>query len=69
MNTSTIQDEKHSNEISEYVNEHREFLSRVLRHGDTNARGYALALLANGGSEDDIAEVQQALESLKDSEE
>ena len=69
MNNLTIEDEKHSNEISEYVNEHRGFLSRVLRYGDTNARGYALALLANGGSEDDIAVVQQALENLKDSEE
>ena len=50
----------------EYVQENRDLLTRVLRHGDTEARGYALALLANGGTENDIEGVQQVLEDLND---
>lgn len=55
-----------TDELQRYVQENRDLLTRVLRHGDTEARGYALALLANGGTEDDIEEVQQVLEELND---
>jgi len=43
-----------TDELQQYVQENRDLLIRVLRHGDTDARGYALALLANGGTEEDI---------------
>jgi hypothetical protein len=52
-------------EIREYVTQNREFLSRVLRRGDDEARAYVLALLANGGTEDDIESVQEELDRMK----
>jgi len=55
-----------TDELQRYVQENRDLLTRVLRHGDTEARGYALALLANGGTENDIEGVQQVLEDLND---
>lgn len=55
-----------TDELQRYVQENRDLLTRVLRHGDTEARGYALALIANGGTEDDIEEVQQVIEELND---
>lgn len=61
------QEEKYDDQVSEYVSEHRDFLCRMLHHGNTEARGYALALLANGGSEEEIADVQRELENLNDS--
>lgn len=54
-----------TNELTRYVQENRELLSRVLRHGDTEARSYALALLANGGTEEDIEEVRRELDRLQ----
>jgi hypothetical protein len=62
-------DETPTDELQRYVQENRDLLTRVLRHGDTEARGYALALLAKGGTEGDIEEVQQVLEGLNDAEE
>lgn len=55
-----------TDELQRYVQENRDLLTRVLRHGDTEARGYALALLANGGTEDDIEDVQRELEDLNE---
>jgi hypothetical protein len=52
-------------EIREYVEENEDLLSRVLRHGDTEARSYALALLANGGTDDDIEAVCRELQNLQ----
>lgn len=50
----------------QYVRENRDLLERVLRHGGTEARGYALALLANGGTPEDKEQVRRALEELAD---
>ena len=55
-----------TDELQRYVQGNRDLLTRVLRHGDTEARGYALALLANGGAEDDIEDVQRILEDLNE---
>jgi len=52
----------------QYVRENRDLIERVLRHGDTEARGYALALLANAGTSEDVEQVQAALEDLTDDE-
>ncbi|MDY6777745.1 MAG: hypothetical protein SVU32_03705 [Candidatus Nanohaloarchaea archaeon] len=52
--------------VAAYVAEHRELLTRVLAHGDEEARGYALALLANGGTVADIEAVQRELEQIKE---
>lgn len=65
MNETLKQNGTDSGEIREYVNENRDFLSRVLRHGNNEARSYALALLANGGTEDDIEAVQEELNQLQ----
>lgn len=54
-----------SDEVSEYTRRNTEFISRVLAHGDEEARGYALALLLNGGSVDAIDEVQAELEEIR----
>ena len=51
----------------QYVRENRDLIERVLRHGDTEARGYALALLANAGTPEDVKQVRAALEDLTDS--
>lgn len=40
--------------------------ARILAHGDAEARGYALAALANGGSVKEIDRVQELLEELKE---
>lgn len=52
-------------EIAKFSSENQEFLSRILAHGDAEARGYALAVLANGGSVEDIELVQKELEKIK----
>jgi hypothetical protein len=69
MNEIPTQNGTDSGEIREYVNENRDFLSRVLRHGNNEARSYALALLANGGTDDDIEAVQEELNRLQTDEE
>jgi hypothetical protein len=65
MNETLKQNGTDSGEIREYVNENRDFLSRVLRHGNNEARSYALALLANGGTDDDIEAVQEELNQIQ----
>ena len=52
--------------VEQYVNENRDLLERVLRHGNTEARGYALALLANAGTPEDVEQVRATLEDLTD---
>lgn len=49
----------------EYVRENRDLLSRVLARGDTEAQAYALALIAEAGSQKDIDDIQRALDDLK----
>lgn len=53
-------------DLQAFVAEHRDLLTRVLAHGDREARGYALALLANGGTVADIEEVQRELQRIKE---
>lgn len=69
MNETLTRNGTNSGEIRDYVNENRDFLSRVLRHGNNEARSYALALLANGGTDDDIEAVQEELNQLQTDEE
>ena len=69
MRKSTVPDDPDETSVSEYVSEHRDFLSRVLRHGNDEARSYALALLANGGTDDDLDAVQEELKRIQNGEE
>jgi hypothetical protein len=48
-----------------YVRENRGLLVRVLRHGDTEARAYALALLANAGDSRDVERVREQLDEIQ----
>lgn len=52
-------------DVAKFSSENKEFLSRILAHGDAEARGYALAVLANGGTVEDIELVQNELEKIK----
>ena len=51
--------------LEEFITENEEFLSRVLAHGDAEARGYVLAVLSNGGTVEEIEAVQNELEKIK----
>lgn len=51
--------------LEEYANRNTELLSRVLAHGDEEARAYALALLVNGGSVEAIDEIQAKLDEIR----
>ena len=53
------------NTVEEFVDENHELLTRLLAHGNSEAQGYALAALVNGGTDDDIDHVIQILEDLK----
>ena len=54
-----------TNPLAEYVEENHDFIARVLAYGDTEARGYALTVLANGGKVQDVEQIQRLLEELK----
>jgi len=56
-----------SNAVREYVEENRDTLTRILRHGNEEARAYALALLLNGGTETDVEQVKRELDELANS--
>lgn len=51
--------------VEDYASRNTELLSRVLAHGDEEARAYALALLANGGSVEAIDEIQAKLDEIR----
>ena len=53
-------------DVEQYVAENTDLLARILAHGDAEARGYALAALANGGTVEEIDRVQELLEELKE---
>jgi len=53
-------------DLQQYVRENRDLLTRVLLYGNEEARGFALAVLANGGTDRDIERVQRELERLED---
>ena len=52
-------------DVARFATENTEFLSRMLAHGDAEARGYVLAVLAQGGSVEDIEAVQRKLDEIK----
>jgi hypothetical protein len=52
-------------ELEQYARRNTEFLSRILAYGDEEARGYALAMLANSGSVEAIDEVQAQLDKIR----
>ena len=52
-------------EVDRFVSENTDFLSRVLAHGDAEARSYVLAVIAHGGAIEDIEAVQEELEAIK----
>lgn len=53
-------------DIQRFVQENREWLAKLLAYGDDEARGYVLALLANGGNSSDIERVQRELQNIKE---
>ena len=53
-------------DVQEYVEENHDLLGRMLAHGNEEAQGYALALLANGGNSNDLDQVERELDSLRD---
>jgi len=57
--------EQPSTKLGQYADRNTEFLSRVLAYGDEEARGYALALLANAESVEAIDEVQRELDEIR----
>lgn len=60
-----MSDQETAAELESYARRNTEFLSRVLAHGDEEARSYALALLANSGSVEAIDEVQAQLDEIR----
>lgn len=53
-------------ELRNYVENHREELAYVLKHGeDETVRGLALAVLLRGGDERDREEVKREIDSLE----
>lgn len=58
-------DNTEANNLEKFIAENEEFLSRVLAHGDAEARGYVLAVLSNGGTVEEIETVQHELEKIK----
>ena len=52
-------------EVNRYADRNTEFLSRVLAYGDTEARAYALALLSNGATAEDIDKIQAELDRIR----
>jgi hypothetical protein len=53
-------------DVDQFVSEHQDLLARVLARGNNEARGHALALIANGGTVSDIDRIQQVLDDLKE---
>lgn len=52
-------------DIAKFVENNGDMLSRVLASGDTEAQGYALALLASDPDYESIDEVKSQLDKLK----
>lgn len=52
-------------DVEEFSEENPELLSRILAHGGTEARGYALAVIANGATVETIDEVQAQLDEIR----
>jgi hypothetical protein len=54
-----------STDLSEFIRQNRELLTRILAHGDTEAQGYALAAVANAATVEDIERIEEKLEEIK----
>lgn len=52
-------------ELSRYVREHRDLLADVLSAGSAEAKAYALALLSEAGTAEDLEQARQALDDLE----
>ncbi|WP_192918473.1 hypothetical protein [Salinigranum salinum] len=56
-------------EVREYVQNHREDLAYILKHGtDETVRGLALAVLLRGGDERDREEIKREIDRLSNEE-
>lgn len=53
-------------DVDQFVSDHQKLLARVLARGNNEARGHALALIANGGTVSDIDRIKQELDDLKE---
>lgn len=60
-----MSDAEAPDDLTAFVRENHELITRLLAHGDAEARGYALAVLANGAAAEDIDAVQVELDRLK----
>lgn len=56
---------RENDEVEQFVVDHQDLLARMLAYGGAEAQGYALALLVNGGTIQDIESIQQRLDDLK----
>lgn len=61
-----MSDAEAPDDLTTFVRENREPITRLLAHGDAEARGYALAALANSGTAEGIEAIQAELEALKE---
>jgi hypothetical protein len=61
-----MSDAEAPDDLATFVRENRELITRLLAHGDAEARGYALAALANSGTVEDVEAIQAELEALKE---
>lgn len=52
-------------DVKQFARDNPEFLSRILAHGSSEARGYALAVIANGATVEAIDEVQAELDEIR----
>lgn len=52
-------------DLKQFARDNPEFLSRILAHGGSEARGYALAVIANGATVETIDEVQAQLDEIR----
>ncbi len=61
MSNFTSTDNKSTTDCTDFVSDNRELLAR----GNTDAQGYALALIQKGSSVGDIDQIQNLLKELK----
>jgi hypothetical protein len=61
-----MSDAEAPDDLATFVRENRELITRLLAHGNAEARGYALAALANSGTVEDVEAIQAKLEALKE---
>jgi len=52
-------------DVKQFARDNPELLSRILANGDSEARGYALAVIANGATVETIDKVQAELDEIR----